>query len=86
MLDLHENRTEEAKNNAKKALEMSRRYHSTNDRFLLSKVKYVWSALARREGDYGKAKELLDDSMEVNFNISNFVGGLRLIQINDKCT
>ena len=86
MLELHENRTEEAKKHAEKALEMSRRYHSTNDRFLLSKVKYVWSALARREGDYAKAKELLDDSMEVNFNISNFVGGLQLIQINDKCT
>ena len=66
MLDLHENRTEEAKIHAKKALEISQKYHSTNDRFLLSKVKYVWSAIARREGDYPKAKELLYDSMEVN--------------------
>ena len=44
---------------------MSRKYHSPNHCYLLGKLKYVESALARREGDYEKAKELLDDSVEV---------------------
>lgn len=65
MLDLHENRTEDGKRHAKLALEMSKRYHSPNHCFLLSKLKYVESALARREGNYEKAKNLLDDSVEV---------------------
>lgn len=65
MLDLHENRTEDGKRHAEQALEISQRYHSPNHCYLLSKLKYVESALARREGNYEKAKELLDDSVEV---------------------
>jgi len=65
MLDLHENRIEEAKQHAKKALEISKTYESTNHRYLLSKLKYVKSALARRGGNYAEAKELLDDSVEL---------------------
>ncbi|XP_078360542.1 uncharacterized protein LOC144644867 [Oculina patagonica] len=64
-LDLHENRTEEGKRHAQMALEMSKRYHSPNHCFLLSKLKYVESALARREGNYEKAKDLLNDSVEL---------------------
>lgn len=65
MLDLHENRIEDGKKHAKEALEISQRYHSPNHRYLLSKLKYVDSAFARRQGNYEKAKELLDDSVEV---------------------
>ena len=68
MLDLHENRIEEAKQHAKKALEISKTYESTNHRYLLSKLKYVQSALARRGDNYAEAKELLDDSVEVRTN------------------
>lgn len=66
MLDLHENRVKEAEEHTKKALEIMKTYHSTNGRFLLSKLKYVQSALARRMGDYSTARELLEDSVEVN--------------------
>ncbi|CAH3199098.1 unnamed protein product, partial [Porites evermanni] len=65
LLDLHENRIEEAKTHAKNALLKSRTYHSTNHCYLLAKLKYVESALARREGQYEKAEELLDDSVEL---------------------
>lgn len=65
MLDLHESRIEDGKRHAKEALEISQRHHSPNHCYLLSKLKYVESALARREGNYEKAKELLDDSVEV---------------------
>ena len=65
MLDLHENQIEEAKKHAKHALVISRTYHSTNHCYLLSKLKYLESAVARREGNYAQAKELLDDSIEV---------------------
>lgn len=68
MLDLHENKIEEAKQHAKKALEISKTFESTNHRYLLSKLKYVQSALARRGGNYAEAKELLDDSVEVRTN------------------
>lgn len=65
LLDLHENRMEDGKKHAKEALEISQRYHSPNHRYLLSKLKYVESAFARRQGNYEKAKELLDDSVEL---------------------
>ncbi|CAH3157225.1 unnamed protein product [Porites evermanni] len=65
LLDLHENCIEAAKTHAKNALLISRTYHSTNHCYLLTKLKYVESALARREGQYAKAKELLDDSVEL---------------------
>ncbi|XP_068757190.1 uncharacterized protein [Montipora capricornis] len=65
VLDLHENQIEEAKEHAKHALVISRTYHSTNHCFLLSKLKYLESAVARREGNYARAKELLDDSIEL---------------------
>ena len=65
MLNLHENKIEEAKEHAKHALVISRTYHSTNHCFLLSKLKYLESSVARREGNYARAKELLDDSIEV---------------------
>ena len=38
---------------------------------MLTKLKYVESALARREGQYAKAKELLDDSVEVRMKLNN---------------
>ena len=62
---MHENRHQDAKKHAKQALETSQRYHSPNHCYLLSKLKYVESALARREGNYEKAREYLDDSVEV---------------------
>lgn len=70
-MDLHENCIEAAKTHAKNALLISRTYHSTNHCYLLTKLKYVESALARREGQYAKAKELLDDSVEVRMKLSN---------------
>lgn len=73
MLDLHENKLEDAKQHAKEALEISQRYHSPNHYYLLSKLKYVESALARRQGNYEKAKELLDDSVEVRASRRNGV-------------
>ena len=73
MLDLHENKLEDAKQHAKEALEISQRYHSPNHCYLLSKLKYVESALARRQGNYEKAKELLDDSVEVRASRRNGV-------------
>ena len=73
MLDLHENKLEDAKQHAKEALEISQRYHSPNHCYLLSKLKYVESALARRQGNYEKAKELLDDSVEVRASRRNRV-------------
>lgn len=73
MLDLHENRTEEAKKRANKALKLSQLYHSPNHCYLLSKLKYVGSALARREGDYAEAKELLNDSVEVRGNLTTII-------------
>lgn len=73
MLDLHENKLEDAKQHAKEALEISQRYHSPNHCYLLSKLKYVESALARRQGNYEKAKELLDDSVEVRASRENGV-------------
>lgn len=66
MLDLHENRIEEAEQHKMKAFEITKTYQLTNDRFLLCKLKYIESALARRMGNYSKAKELLEDSVEVN--------------------
>lgn len=65
LLDLHENKPEKARKHAKQALEMSQRYHSPNHCYMLSKLKYVHSALARREGDYEKAQEYLDVSVEL---------------------
>ena len=60
-----------AEQNVKKALEISRMYHSINHCFLLAKVKYVESAVARRKGNYAKAKILLDDSSEVREKLQN---------------
>lgn len=65
MLDLHENRIEEAEQHKMKAFEITKTYQLTNDRFLLCKLKYIESALARRMGNYSKAKELLEDSVEL---------------------
>lgn len=65
LLDLHENRNEDGQRHAKQALEISQRYNSPNHCYLLSKLKYAESALARREGNYERAKELLDDSVEL---------------------
>lgn len=65
LLDLHENRHEDAKKHANQALETSQRFHSPNHCYILSKLKYVESALARRKGDYERARECLDVSVEL---------------------
>lgn len=62
---MHENRHEDAKKHANQALEMSQRFHSPNHCYILSKLKYVESALDRRKGDYERARECLDVSVEV---------------------